>query len=379
MGDWKVYLRWHLLTSTAPYLHQTAEDADFAFFSTELRGQPAQEPRWQRAAHTIDAGIGEALGKLYVDKYFPPTARDRMNELVLNLRQVFRSRLQRLDWMSDETRAKALAKLDRFTQKIGYPEKLRDYSQVRLRPDDFLGNVQRARRFESRRQLARVGQPVDKSEWRMTPQTVNAYFNPLQNEIVFPAGILQPPFFDLEADDAVNYGAIGVVIGHEMTHGYDDQGRHYDADGNLNDWWTEKDAKEFEARAQMVINQYDGYEALPGLKVNGKLTQGENIADLGGANIAYEALQLALQKHPEKRKTIGGFEPEQRFFLSLAQLWRTNWREAELRRRITVDPHSPGQFRAIGPHVNMSEFYGAFGIKEGSPMWRAPDLRAKIW
>lgn len=379
MADLKAYLRWHLVRGTAPYLHSAAEQEAFAFYGTTLRGQPAQEPRWQRAARRIDASLGEALGRLYVEKNFPPAARARMSELVNNLRVVFRERLQKLEWMSPETRAKGLAKFDRFTQKIGHPEKFRDYSAVKIRRDDFLGNVERAAIFESKRVFARVGKPVDKTEWEMTPQTVNAYFNPLQNEIVFPAGILQPPFFDLEADDAVNYGAIGVVIGHEVTHGYDDQGRKYDVDGNLNDWWSDADGKEFDARAQKLVDQYGGYEALPGLKVNGRLTLGENIADLGGASIAYEALQRALVKDPAKRKSIDGFTPEQRFFLSLAQLWRTNWREAELRRRITVDPHSPGQFRAIGAHVNLQEFYDAFGIKPGSPMYVPLEKRAKIW
>jgi len=295
------------------------------------------------------------------------------------VKAVFQDRLKKLEWMTDATRAKALAKFDRFTQKIGHPEKFRDYSSVEVRPDDYLGNIRRAALFESRRELARVGKPVDKTEWHMTPQTVNAYFNPSQNEIVFPAGILQPPFFEAEADDAVNYGAIGVVIGHEITHGYDDQGRKYDADGNLNDWWTEADAKAFEARAQKVVDQYDAYEVLPGLHVNGKLTLGENIADLGGTSVAYEALERALAKDPAKRKPIDGFTPEQRFFLSLSQVWRMNCREAEARRLITTDPHSPGQFRGIGPHVNTPEFYEAFGIKAGMPMWRAPELRAKIW
>jgi putative endopeptidase len=281
--------------------------------------------------------------------------------------------------MTAGTRAKALAKFDRFTQKIGHPEKFRDYSKVEVQPDDFLGNVQRAEVFESRRELARVGQAVDKTEWHMTPVTVNAYFNSSQNEIVFPAGILQPPFFDAQMDDAVNYGAIGVVIGHEITHGYDDQGRKYDADGNLNDWWTKEDAQAFETRAQKVVEQYNGYEALPGLHVNGKLTLGENLADLGGTSIAFEALQRALAKDPSKRKTIDGFTPEQRFFLSLSQVWRTNCRDAELRRLVTVDPHSPGQFRAVGPHVNQPEFFEAFGIKTGDPLWRAPEMRAKIW
>src|SRR5581483_9885889 len=379
LEDWKVYLRWHLVTAAAPFLQAAAEDEDFAFYGTVLRGQPTQEPRWQRAAKVIDSHIGEALGQLFVEKYYPPTARARMNELVENLKAVFRDRLKKVDWMTDETRSKALAKFDLFTQKIGYPDKFRDYSKVKIRSDDFLGNVQRAEIFESRRELARVGKPVDKTEWHMTPPTVNAYFNPLQNEIVFPAGILQPPFFDVEMDDAVNYGAIGVVIGHEITHGYDDQGRKYDGSGNLNDWWTEADAKAFEARAQKLVDQYGGYEALPGLKVNGRLTLGEIIADLGGTSIAYEALERALAKDRSKRKKIDGFTPEQRFFLSLSQVWRTNIREAEARRLVTVDPHSPGQFRAIGPHVNQPAFYEAFGIKEGTPMWRAPELRAKIW
>ena len=379
LDDWKVYLRWHRVNTAAPYLHAAAEDEAFAFYGKVLRGQLEPEPRWQRAAKAIDSGIGEALGQLFVAQYFPPSARARMLELVGNIKAVFHDRLQKLEWMTEATRAKALAKFDRFTTKIGHPDKFRDYSKVEVRADDYLGNVERAVAFESRRELARVGQPVDRSEWRMTPETVNAYFNPSQNEIVFPAGILQPPFFDVEMDDAVNYGAIGVVIGHEITHGYDDQGRKYDADGNLNDWWTDADAKDFEARAQKVVDQYNAYEALPGLHVNGKLTLGENIADLGGCSIAYEALQRALAKDPAKRKKIDGFTPEQRFYLSFSQVWRINCREAEIRRLITVDPHSPGQFRGIGAHVNVQEFYDAFGIKAGAPMWRPPELRAKIW
>ena len=379
LEDWKVYLRWHLLRATAPFLHSAAEEESFAFYGKILREQQVQEPRWQRSARVIDSEIGEALGQLFVEKHFPPSARARMNDLVENLKGVFRDRLQKLAWMSDTTRTKALAKFERFTQKIGHPDKFRDYSTVEVRPDDFMGNVERADAFETKRTLSRIGQPVDKTEWHMTPETVNAYFNPLQNEIVFPAGILQPPFFDMEMDDAVNYGAIGVVIGHEMTHGYDDQGRKYDSDGNLNDWWTEADAKAFEERAQKVVDQFDAYEPLPGLHVNGKLTLGENIADLGGASIAFEALQRVLAKDPSKRQKIHGFTPEQRFFISLAQIWRTNCRDAETRRLVTVDPHSPGMFRAIGPHVNLQEFYDAFSIGPGAKMWRAPELRAKIW
>jgi putative endopeptidase len=379
LADWKVYQRWHLLHASAPFLTDALETESFAFYGTVLSGQPTQEPRWQRAGKVIDGSMGEALGQLFVEKYFPPTARARMNELVENLKAVYRDRLKTVDWMTAATRAQALVKFARFTQKIGYPDKFRDYSSVVIRPDDFLGNVRRASAFESRRQLARVGKPVDTTEWHMTPPTVNAYFNPVQNEIVFPAGILQPPFFDVNMDDAVNYGAIGVVIGHEITHGYDDQGRKYDADGNLKDWWTDADATAFEARAQKVVDQYSAYEALPGVHVNGRLTLGENIADIGGTSVAYEAMERALAKDPSKRRNIDGFTPEQRFFISLSQIWRTNCREAEAVRLVTTDPHSPGQFRAIGPHVNMQEFFDAFGIKEGDPMWRPVSQRAKIW
>ena len=379
LDDWKVYLRWHLLHSSAPFLTDAAETENFAFYGTVLSGQPAMEPRWQRAARVIDGSIGEALGQLYVEKNFPPVARARMNELVENLKAVFRDRLRKVDWMTGDTRAKALAKFARFTQKIGHPDKFRDYSAVVIRPDDYLGNILRANMFETRRELARVGKPVDRTEWHMTPPTVNAYFNAVQNEIVFPAGILQPPFFDATMDDAVNYGAIGAVIGHEITHGYDDQGRKFDADGNLQDWWTDADATNFEARAQKVVDQYNGYEALPGMHVNGRLTLGENIADLGGVSVAYEAMERALAKNPAKRKNVGGFTPEQRFFLSFAQIWRINIRDADAVRLLTVDVHSPGQFRAIGPSVNMQEFYSAFAIKEGAPMWRPVELRAKIW
>ncbi|HZV35517.1 MAG TPA: M13 family metallopeptidase [Verrucomicrobiae bacterium] len=379
LSDWKTYLRWHVLHSAAPLLQTEVEKENFAFFGTVLSGQPQQEPRWQRAARVIDRSIGEALGQLFVEKYFPPEARARMNELIGNLKAVLHDRLERLTWMTEPTKAKALAKFNALTQKIGYPQKFRDYSKVQIVRDDYLGNVQRAAIFESKRELARIGKKVDKKEWEMTPQTVNAYFNPLQNEIVFPAGILQPPFFDVTMDDAVNYGGIGVVIGHEMTHSYDDQGRKYDAHGNLHDWWTEADAKAFEERAQKVVDQYSNYKPLPGVHVNGRLTLGENIADLGGVNIAYEALERDLEKHPEKRKKIDGFTPEQRFFISFAQVWRANWREPELRRDLIVDPHSPGQFRAVGPSENVQAFYDAFNIKPGEPMYRPPDQRAIIW
>jgi len=379
LSDWKVYLRWHVLHGSAPFLCQDAEVENFNFFGKFLSGQPEQEPRWKRAFHTLNGTIGEAVGQLYVEKYFPPEAKARMKDLVENLKTVFRDHLEKVDWMTGETRAKALAKFARFTQKIGCPDKFRDYSSIELRPDDFLGNVRRAQAFEVHRQTVRVGQTVDRTEWGMTPPTVNAYFNPLLNEIVFPAGILQPPFFDVRMDDAVNYGAIGVVIGHEITHGYDDEGRKYDAEGNLNEWWSKKDAEEFDARAQKVVEEYDAFQALPGVHVNGKLTLGENLADIGGVSIAYDALERTLAKDPSQRKTIDGLTPEQRFFISFAQVWRTNIRDAEARRRATVDPHSPGRFRAVGPLVNFGEFFEAFKIKPEDPMWRAPELRAHIW
>jgi putative endopeptidase len=379
LSDWKIYLRWHVLHAAAPYLHHEAELENFKFFGKTLSGQPQQEPRWKRSAHMIDRNIGEALGQLYVEKCFPPAAKARMNELVNNLRNVFRDHLEKVAWMTDATRAKALAKFARFTQKIGYPDKFRDYSSITITRDDLLGDIRRCSAFESHRELVRVGQPVDRTEWGMTPPTVNAYFNSSFNEIVFPAGILQPPFFDVTKDDAVNYGGIGVVIGHEITHGYDDQGRKYDADGNLNEWWTPQDAREFEARTQKVVDEYNAFEALPGLHVNGQLTLGENLADLGGVSIAYDALERALAKDPSKRKIIDGFTPEQRFFISFAQIWRSNVRDAETRRLITVDPHSPGRFRAVGPLVNFQEFYDAFGITNGDAMWRDPSLRAHIW
>jgi putative endopeptidase len=379
LADWKVYLRWHLLHDAATLLAAAFEQENFNFYGRVLSGQPEQEPRWKRGAHLLDGTIGEALGQLYVEKYFPPEARVRMNDLVENLKGVFHDRLEKVSWMTDATRDKALAKFTRFTQKIGYPVKFRDYSKVEIRRDDLLGNVRRAAMFESHREIARIGKRVDRTEWGMTPETVNAYFNPLLNEIVFPAGILQPPFFDLSMDDAVNYGAIGVVIGHEMTHGYDDEGRKFDADGNLHDWWTPDDAKAFEARAQLVVDEYNNFEVLPNMHVNGKLTLGENLADLGGVHIAYDALERALAKDPSKRKSIDGFTPEQRFFISFAQIWRTNIRDAEAQRLVTVDPHSPGKFRAYGPLLNVQEFYDAFGIKAGDPIWLPPEKRAIIW
>ena len=377
IGDWKTYLRYHILRADAPYLAAAFENEQFRFYGTELQGTPAQEPRWQRAARTVDGEIGEALGQLYVAQYYPPEAKARMEAMIHNIVAVMHDRLQTLEWMTPATRQKALAKFDRFYAKVGHPEKWRDFSTLNVVHGDYFANIRAANQFEDKRNIAKLGKPVDKTEWFMSPPTVNAYFDPTANNINFPAGILQPPFFDFTLDDAVNYGGIGAVIGHEITHGFDDQGRHYDGDGNLSEWWTEADAKEFQARAQKVVDQFDGYEVLPGVHVKGALTLGENIADLGGVTLAYEALERSLVG--KERKLINGFTPEQRFFLAWAQVWRTNIRDAEQARRVNVDPHAPGWCRAIGPLVNFQPFYDAFGIKEGDPMWVAPEKRAKIW
>ncbi|HUL54488.1 MAG TPA: M13 family metallopeptidase [Opitutaceae bacterium] len=378
LDDWKVYLRWRVVSDAAPYLSAALADESFRFNGTVLNGVPVMEPRWQRMARLLDAEIGQAVGRLYVDRYFPPEVRARLAALVANVEASMKAHLEQVDWMSAPTRAKALAKFARFRALIGYPPKWRDYSALTLHRDGFFENLDRAGRFEVQRQLGLIGRKVDRDEFGLPPQVVNAYFQSTANQIVFLAGILQPPFFDPALDDAVNYGGIGVVIGHEITHGFDDRGRLYDADGNLADWWTEADAAQFKARAQKVVDEYNQFEALPGLKVNGELTLGENIADLGGVTIAYDAFERSLAGKPPPPK-IDGLTAEQRFFLAFAQLWRTQFRDDALRRQVMSNPHSPGQFRAFGPLVNLPEFYAAFGIKEGDPMWRSPEQRAKIW
>ncbi len=378
LEEWKIYVRWHLLRAAAPYLSEPFEQESFRFNATVMLGTPAQEPRWQRAARAIDQSIGEALGQLYVEKYLPPAAKARVMEMIGNITAVMTDRLRTIEWMSEETREKALAKFARFTPMIGYPDKWRNYSSVEIKPDDYYGNVARAQEVESRRVIVRTGEPVDRGEWGMTPPTVNAYFSGTTNQIVFPAGILQPPFFHMDLDDAVNYGAIGAVIGHEITHGFDDQGRRYDAEGNLKDWWTPADAANFQQRAQTLVEQYNGYMALPRVAVNGQLSLGENIADLGGTSIAFEALQRSFQGRPKPPK-IDGFTPEQRFYISWAQQWRTQYREDAMRLQVARGPHAPGNFRAIGPLVNQQTFFDAFDIKPGDPMWKSPEERAEIW
>ncbi|MBP6863636.1 MAG: M13 family metallopeptidase [Candidatus Didemnitutus sp.] len=376
--DFKIYLRYRVVSGAAPLLAAPFEQEHFRFYSTVLRGTPQMEPRWQRAARATDNALGEALGQLYVAKHYPPEAKARMDEMIKNIKAVMRDRLTTLEWMSPATREKAVAKFDRFVARIGHTDQWRDYSSVAIARGSYFENARAAAAFESKRNRDKLGQPVDKGEWGMTPPTVNAYFQPTANQIVFPAGILQPPFFDFTMDDAVNYGMIGGVIGHEITHGFDDQGRRYDADGNLTDWWTPEDDAQFRARAQKLIDQYSSYEALPGLKVNGALSLGENVADLGGTSIAYEAFQRSLQGKPTPPK-IDGFTAEQRFFISWAQGWRTAYREDAMRRQVMVGPHAPGNFRAIGALVNFQPFFDAFGIKEGDPMWRKPEDRTKIW
>ena len=378
LADWKTYLRWRALSDAAPYLARPFEDESFRFNGTVLNGVPAMEPRWQRVERVLNAQAGQAVGRLYVDRYFPPAVQARLADLVANIEASMRTHLEQADWMSAPTRERALAKFARFRALIAYPPHWRDYTGLEIRRDRYFENLNRAGAFEVRRQFGLIGKKVDRDEFGLSPQIVNAYFQSNANQIVFLAGILQPPFFDPALDDAVNYGGIGTVIGHEITHGFDDRGRLYDADGNLQDWWTPADAAAFQARAQKVIDEFNRFEALPGLPVNGQLTLSENIADLGGVAVAYDALERTLAGKPPPPK-IDGFTPEQRFFLAFAQLWRTKFREDALRRQVLSNEHAPGQFRAIGPLVNLPQFYAAFGIGPGDPMWRPPELRAKIW
>lgn len=380
IDDWKTYLRWHLIRTFANELSSDFVNESFNFNEKILRGAQQIKPRWKRVVENEDGEIGEALGKLYVAEYFPPNAKARALELINNLKEALADRIKALDWMDEPTKKAALEKLAAVQVKIGYPEKWRDYSSLMIDRGPYVLNELRSENFEANRQLNKIGKPVDRQEWGLTPPTVNAYYNPKMNEIVFPAGILQPPFFWANADDAVNYGGIGCVIGHEMTHGFDDQGRKYDKLGNMTDWWTKESADAYEKRRQAVVDQYNGYEPLPGLHVNGELTQGENIADIGGVKIAYAALQKALDKHPEERnKKIDGFTPEQRFFLAFAGIWRQKVREEDQKLRLKMDPHSPGHFRVNGPCSDLPEFAKAFNIPDGSPMIRPADKRVNIW
>jgi putative endopeptidase len=378
IDQWKVYLRWHLVNSTADYLNAAIVDEDFRFGGAILTGAKEIRPRWKRILEATNRGLGEDLGQLYVAKTFTPEAKARAREMVMNLKAALHDKIATLEWMSDSTKEQAFKKLDAFGVKIGYPDKWRDYSALKINRGPYVLNVLAARRFEFNRNLQKIGKPVDHAEWRMTPPTVNASYSPNMNDITFPAGILQPPFYDPNADDAFNYGGMGAVIGHEMTHGFDDQGRKFDAAGNLTDWWKPDDAKNFTSRASMVEKQFSGYTAIDTLHVNGKLTLGENIADLGGLKIAFAAYQKTLEGKPRPEK-IDGLTPEQRFFLAWAQIWRVNIRPEAVRLRLNTDPHAPGRFRCNGPLSNMKEFLDAFNVADGSPMARPPDERARIW
>ncbi len=380
MAHWQAYLRFHTIDDAAPYLSAPFVAASFDFHEKTMRGQKEQKPRWKQVLSATNSELGMALGELYVAKEFSPEAKAAALQLVHNVAAALKTRIQNLDWMSAQTKEKALAKWASFTPKIGYPDKWRDWSGLTLKPGDYFGNVLAAEKFNYDWNIAKIGKPVDRSEWHMTPQTVNAYYNATMNEIVFPAAILQPPFFDAKADDALNYGGIGAVIGHEMSHGYDDKGSQFDAQGNFNNWWTEADRKAFDARTDKLVKQFDAYSPIDDLHVKGKLTLGENIADLGGLATAYDALQIALKDNPaEAREKIDGFTEDQRFFLNWATVWRRNFRPDELKLRLNTDPHAPAMFRAIGAPSNMPAFAKAFDCKAGDKMVRPADERVKIW
>ena len=374
---WKNYVAFHLISSYASWLSKPFADARFDFYNKLLNGQQEPEARWKRACSLVNGTLGDALGKLYVARYFPPSAKAYMENLVNNLQETYRQRIQQADWMSDSTKAKAIDKLNAFTKKIGYPDHWKDYSSIDVNRSSLIGDLQRIGQWQYNYDINKLGKPTDKSEWGMTPPTVNAYYDPSFNEIVFPAGILQPPFYFQHGDDAVNYGAIGAVIGHEMTHGFDDQGSQYDKDGNLKNWWTREDRARFNAHADQIVKQYNNYVVLDSVHVNGKLTEGENIADNGGLAIAYAAFQRTPEAH--KDTVIDGYTPDQRFFLAWAQVWRVKDRPQRLLWRINNDPHSPEEYRVNGPVSNMTAFYQAFSIKPANKMYRPDSVRVKIW
>ena len=377
---WRTWLTWHIISGASPYLNKALVDENFNFYGTTLSGIPKLKERWKRGVGLVEGALGEAVGQIYVDRHFGKQAKERMVGLVANLIQAYRVDIKALTWMSDETKEKAFIKLDKFTPKIGYPDKWRDYSKLKINPGDLIGNLAQISKYSQDYEYAKIGKPVDKSEWYMTPQTVNAYYNPGMNEIVFPAAILQPPFFDVLADDdAANYGGIGAVIGHEIGHGFDDQGSKYDGDGNLVNWWSDKDRAEFEKRTKKLIEQYDQLSpsAAPEVKVNGALTIGENIGDLGGLTIAYKAYEISLNgKQPPE---IDGYTGAQRFFMGWAQSWRGKYRPEEVKRRIATDPHSPDEFRCNQIVANLTEFYDAFAVKPSDKHFMPEGQRVRIW
>jgi putative endopeptidase len=377
LDTWKAWLAAQVVTRYAPLLHQPFQDAAFEFFGRTLSGQQEQRLRWKRGVQFVNGSVGEALGQLYVARHFPPASKTRMEAMIANLVEAYRQSITDLEWMTPDTRKEALAKLAKFTPKIGYPNRWRDYSALKIAANDLVGNADRSSRLESEYQISKLGKPVDREEWLMTPQTVNAYYNPVKNEIVFPAAILQKPFFDVMADDAVNYGAIGAVIGHEIGHGFDDQGRRFDGDGKLRDWWKPADEAEFVKRAKLLVEQFNQYSPVPGVNVNGEFTLGENIGDLGGLAIAHKAYVLSRKGQPAP--VLDNLTGDQRFFMGWTQAWRAKAREDYLRRQVLADPHAWAEFRANGPLGNIDAFYTAFNVRPGDKLYRAPETRVKIW
>ena len=377
LSTWKAWLAARLITAHGMFLSEPFLRTRFAFFNTTLTGQLEPRSRWRRGVQLVNGSMGEALGQLYVARHFPDASRVRMETMIANLLEAYRQSITNLEWMAPATRQEALAKLAKFSPKIGYPSKWRDYSALEVKADDLIGTIERANKFEHEYQVGKLGKPMDRDEWLMTPQTVNAYYSAVRNEIVFPAAVLQPPFFDLTADDAVNYGAIGAAIGHEIGHGFDDQGRRFDGDGRLRDWWTPEDEAEFQKRTRLLVEQFKAFSPLPGLHVNGELTLGENIGDLGGLAIAHKAYKISLAG--KAAPVIDGLTGDQRFFMGFAQAWRAKAREEYLRRQVLTDSHAWSEFRANGPLGNIPEFYAAFGVKPGDRLFVAPDKRVRIW
>lgn len=377
MDDWKTYLTYHLVDGASPYLSSAYVKENFNFYEKKLRGVEQMKPRWKSVCETADFGIGEALGQEYVKVAFSEESKQRMQKMIADIKTSFGERISNLDWMSDSTKQFAQKKLSTITVKVGYPDKWRDYSKLEINKGPYVLNVMRCFQFEAQRNLDKIGQPVDKTEWGMTPQTVNAYYNPSNNEIVFPAAILQPPFFDPKADDAINYAAIGAVIGHEITHGFDDEGRQFDAEGNLKQWWTNSDDELFRERANVVVTQYGTYCPLDSMCINGSLTLGENIADFGGLTISYYAFMKTEQA--KANQMLDGFTPQQRFFIGFARIWAGNYKPEAMRNQLMTNPHSPGMYRVNGVVCNMPEFYAAFGVKEGDKLYRSETDRARIW
>ncbi|PKG56643.1 peptidase M13 [Shewanella sp. Choline-02u-19] len=377
LDTWKTYMQWQVLTHAAGSLSEALDTENFEFFSKTLNGQEEQEPRWKRGVASVNSLLGEVVGKVYVKRHFSPEAKTRMQTLVENLRGSYGDSIESLEWMSADTKVAAKDKLAKFNPKIGYPDRWESYDKLAIKADDLFGNNLRASQLSHEKDLEKLGGPIRTWEWGMTPQTVNAYYNPTMNEIVFPAAILQPPFFNMEADDAVNYGGIGAVIGHEMGHGFDDQGAKFDGEGNMRDWWTEQDLKEFSIRGKALINQYNDYAVFDDLNVNGELTLGENIGDLSGVTIAYRAYKKSL--NGQEAPVIDGLTGDQRFFIGFTQIWRAKIKEESMRNRVATDPHSPAQFRSLGALSNMPEFYSTYDVKPGDAMYIAPEKRVKIW